>query len=424
MSFPTPSADRPPSAQAIPGGVGRSSLAVGLPVHRAVRGEGCYVTDETGRQLLDLNNNFTALVHGHGHPAIQAAAAAAIAEGISFGMPNPHELEHAALLASRFTHADQVVYANSGTEAVMLAIRAARAQTCRPRIVFVSGAYHGTSDVALVAAGHGMESGVPSGVAADTITVPHNDVDALARAIGDGANVAAVVLDLMPNKAGLLPLSQEFVDAAREFTSRHDALLVLDEVISFRFALSGLQERYGVVPDLTAVGKLIGGGFAVGAVVGTTRAMSALNPLADNALEHGGTFSGNPVTMRAGIASLTLLDRRAIDRLNTLGDRLRSALEPAAEQAGWEIRGFGSVLRLLPPADDPDPRGRARALWWAAYNRGCLLMPTGMLSLSTAMPDDVVNRVTSTVADALDEITVRRDTSPAALQVPSWSASA
>ncbi len=389
----------------IPGGIARSSLLVGPPVHRAVRGSGCYVVDQSGRALLDLNNNFTTLVHGHRHPAIHAATVAALEDGVCFGMPNRVEMEHAEVLAARFPHAEQVVYTNSGTEAAMLAIRVARARTRRSKVVFVAGAYHGTSDIALAAAGYGTESGVPAGVLEDLVTVPHNDVDALARMMSQGGgSVAAVVLDLLPNKAGLMQLSQTFVAAARELTAKHGALLIVDEVISFRFSHAGLQARYDAVPDLTVLGKLIGGGFPVGAVVGSADAMEPLDPFAPAAVEHGGTFSGNPVTMCAGIASLQLLDGAAIERLNSMGDQVRAELEPAANELGWELRGLGSVLRLLPPAGEPDPAGRTRALWWAAYDRGCLLMPTGMLSLSTVMHDETVADIVATLVAALDDV--------------------
>jgi glutamate-1-semialdehyde 2,1-aminomutase len=396
-------------APAIPGGVGRSSLAVGGAVHRALGGYGCRLLDDAGRTLLDLNNNFTTLVHGHGHPAILEAAVRALGEGACFGMPNAVELEHAELLVARFPHADQVVYTNSGTEAVMLALRVARARTRREKVLLVANAYHGTADAALAGVGLGIEHGVPASAQADVVAVPHNDVEALGAAFREHtATLAAVLLDLLPNRAGLLPLSADFVASARELSARQGIPLIVDEVISFRLDHAGHQSRYKLVPDLTVLGKGIGGGFPVGAVIGSEDLMSSLNPQVSDTVEHGGTFSGNPVTMAAGIASLRLLDAAAIDSLNALGDLVRSALEPRARLRGWELRGVGSLLRLVPGADLGDATALTRALWWAAYRRGILLMPTGMLALSTPMDGTVVGEIISILDDALAEVSGER----------------
>jgi glutamate-1-semialdehyde 2,1-aminomutase len=392
-------------APAIPGGVGRSSLAVGGAVRRATGGYGCHLVDDAGQTLLDLNNNFTTLVHGHGHPAILEAAVRALSDGVCFGMPNALELEHAELLVARFPHADQVVYANSGTEAVMLALRVARARTRKAKVLLVANAYHGTGDAALAGVGLGIEHGVPASAQADVVAVPHNDLAALRAAFREHApTLAAVLLDLLPNRAGLVPLSPEFVASAAELAARHGIPLIVDEVISFRLDHAGHQSRYQLVPDLTILGKGIGGGFPVGAVVGSEDLMSSLNPEVSDSVEHGGTFSGNPVTMAAGIASLRLLDAPAIASLNALGARVRTALEPVARARGWEVRGIGSLLRLMPGPGLGDPLALARALWWAAYGRGILLMPTGMLALSTPMDGSVVEEIAGSLDDALAEI--------------------
>jgi glutamate-1-semialdehyde 2,1-aminomutase len=390
----------------LPGGYGRSSLVVGERSPRADSGCGYEITDDHGNRLIDLNNNFTVLVHGHAHHAIVEEAKRAVELGASFGLPNEHELMHARALLARIPSADQVRYTNSGTEAVMTAFRLARAATGRDRIVLIDSAYHGTSDVALIALGERGRRGVPAGVLEDTLLVRLNDVDNLRETVvANASTVAAIALDLIPNRAGLLPLTEEFAHAARTLATEIGAVLILDEVISFRMAHGGMQQLYDIVPDLTVLGKLIGGGFPVGAIVGREAVMRLLNPLVEDGLIHGGTFSANPLSMRAGLRALELLDEDALTSLNALGEYLRETLGRAIGHLPWEIRGWGSLVRLF-PLGAGDAAELQRLLWWGAYRRGLLLMPTGLMALSTPMTRDVCDRIVEELAGALEEVEV------------------
>lgn len=390
----------------LPGGYGRSTFMVGGGAPYAIRGEGHLLWDDTGQELIDLNNNFTALIHGHATSEIVAAAAAALEGGSSFGLPNEAELDHAEALLARLPHAERVRYTNSGTEAVMTALRIARAHTGRSRTIMIRRAYHGTSDHVLAAGDERSWRGLPESIRAETTLLPLNDVDALADAIGrEGGQTAAVLIDLMPNRSGLIRASQELVHTAAELCADRGILLIVDEVISFRLAYHGRASTYGVAPDITVLGKLIGGGLPVGALAGRAEVLDELNPTRPDGLEHGGTFSGNPVTMAAGLAAMRLYDEAAIERLNGLGTRLREDLGRRIADVGWEVRGDGSLLRPWPTKAPAAELGTLhRALWWAAYRRGVLLNPTGLAALSTPMDEAVVDQLVNELAAAIEDV--------------------
>jgi glutamate-1-semialdehyde 2,1-aminomutase len=363
---------------ALPGGNTRTTLFVAPHPPYALRGAGCLVVDEDGHELVDLQNNYTALIHGHAHPAVTAAAVQALQDGGSFGLPTRHEIALAGVLRDRVAAGERWRFANSGTEAVMIAIRVARAATGRDAILRFAGAYHGSYD-AVVAAD---APGVPAGVAADSLEVPFGDQAALLAALdAHGDRLAAVVLDAMPNRAGLRPAAPAFAARLREETERRGILLICDEVLTFRLARGGLHDTYGLRPDLVTLGKLIGGGLPVGAVGGAEAVMARFDPRRADAVGHGGTFSANPVTLRAGLAALEAWDDGEIARLNALGEGLRASL---ADQ-GWTVAGRGSLLRV----HVPDPT----ALWWALYREGVLISVNGLACLSTPMDETVVEGV-------------------------------
>jgi glutamate-1-semialdehyde 2,1-aminomutase len=386
----------------LPGGYGRSTYYTGAPSPYAVRGNGCFVRDDRGRELIDANNNFTSLIHGNAHPEITEAAIEALTAGASWGIPNLAEWELADLLVARVPGVEQVRFANSGTEAVMSGIRIARAATGREKVVVTSGGYHGTSEVALVAGGPGYTKGVTEGVIRDVTRVPLNDVEALRSAVESAPDAyAAIILDLLPNRAGLLGITEEFVREARRLATANGVVLMIDEVISFRLGFQGLAHEYGVVPDMVTCGKLIGGGFPVGAVLGRADLMQEVDPTRPGSLPHGGTFSGNPVSMAAGAVALRLYNEAEVHRLNDLGDRARRELDTRVSAAGWEVRGRGSLLRAVPAGTTNVPQDVQHRLWWETYQRGLLGSPANLLSLSTPMDqgvvDDLVDRLTEAV---------------------------
>jgi glutamate-1-semialdehyde 2,1-aminomutase len=373
------------AVEVMPGGNTRSTLFVAPHPPYAVRGEGPYVVDADGHRTVDCNNNYTALIHGHADPEILAAATAAAANGTAFGLPTAYEVEMAEVLGAR-TGLPQWRFCNSGTEAVMMLLRGARAHTGRDVVVRFDGSYHGTYDGVVSA----DAPGVPGSVADSSIILPQNDIGALEDAMKrHGVRVAAILLDLMPNRAGLRPVSREFAQAARALSTAHDALLAVDEVITFRLGVGGLHHSYGISPDLVSLGKVIGGGFPVGAVGGRADVLAAFSPLGDGPVGWGGTFSANPVTMAAGLAALRRFADADVARLNAEGDRLRGQLV----EAGLSVNGYGSLLRVM--VED------TTATWWRLYEAGVLAGTNGLLALSTAMTGDVVDLVGGRVVDAL-----------------------
>lgn len=392
----------------LPGGYGRSTYYTGAPSPYAIRGEGYRIWDDRGRELIDANNNFTSLIHGNAHPAITEAATKALSSGASWGIPNLHEWELAELLISRLPALDQVRFANSGTEAVMSAIRIARAGTGRERVIVTKGGYHGTSDVALVPGGPTYTRGVTEGVVKDVTAVPLNDTAFLREAVESApAEYAAIVLDLLPNRAGLLTISEEFVREARDLATRHGIVLLIDETISLRLGFGGFSGEYGIEPDLLTTGKLIGGGFPVGAIVGRAELMAEVDPTKPGSLPHGGTFSGNPVSMAAGAVALRLYTDKEVCRLNTLGDAARKTVNSRVAHAGWEVRGRGSLLRAVPAGAQKVEETVQHRLWWASYERGLLGSPANLLSLSTPMTEDVVTDIADRLSDAVLSVAER-----------------
>jgi glutamate-1-semialdehyde 2,1-aminomutase len=412
----------------LPGGNTRTTVFMKpFPLY-AARGQGCRVWDVDGACRIDCINNFTALIHGHAHPALVDAAAAQLALGSAFGMPTEAEIALAELLCTRLPHVAQVRFCNSGTEAVMMAIKAARAFTGRPRIAKVEGAYHGAYDYAEVSldptphswGGNRPEAvayarGTPEGVLADVVTLPFNDPAAAASLIREaGASLAAVLVDPMPNRAGLVPASTDYIDALQQAARAVGALLIFDEVICLRLGYHGAQAMWGAAPDLTALGKIIGGGFPVGAIGGRAEVMAVFDPSAGKpALPHGGTFSANPVTMQAGHAAMALLDPTAFARLDAMGEQLREAFRRAMHDARvvGQVTGMGSLLRVhltdraiidyRSAYPTPAEAERIALLHRLLLDRGVLAASYGLMALSTPMTDDDLEEIVSAFAESL-----------------------
>jgi glutamate-1-semialdehyde 2,1-aminomutase len=365
----------------LPGGNTRTTLFVSPHPPYAAHGERYELVDAEGHRLIDLHGNYTALVHGHAHPAIVAAATEGVREGSAFGLPTEAEIELAEELCRRVAALERVRFTCSGTEAVMMAIRAARVATGRTGLLRFEGAYHGTYDPVVAE----PALGVSQAAREDVVRVPLNDEQAFLAALDErGDRLACVLLDLMPNRTGLLQATESFVRLVRAETARRGVVLVLDEVITFRLAVGGLQALYGIDGDLVTFGKIVGGGFPVGAFGGRADLMDAFDPSRDEFVPHGGTFSANPVTMRAGLAALELLDKAEIARINALGDSLRARLA----DLGLELRGRGSLLQIAGFGEEAER-------WWRAYDAGVLLTPSGLATISTPMDESVVDEVAS-----------------------------
>lgn len=364
--------------QVLPGGNTRTTLFVPPHPPYAVAGEAFRLVDTAGHQVVDCNNNYTSLLHGHCHPAVTEAVRRTLTQASSVGLPTTGEVALAQELTRRFAHTDRWRFTNSGTEAVMMALRLARAATGRGRVLRFHGSYHGSSDQVVDPAA----PGVAPGAAADTVVVPHEDEEAFRAAVREhGRDLAAVLIDLMPNRAGLTPRSPSFVETVQEETRAAGALLVVDEVITSRLETGGLQSRYGLAPDVTVLGKVIGGGHPVGAVGGTAEVMDVLDPRRETHLSWGGTFNANPVTMAAGSAALAHYRKDAVAELNALGDALRTRLAGK----GLHVTGAGSLLRI----HTADPQ----RTWWSCYRAGVLVGVNGLLCLSTPMTSETTDEI-------------------------------
>ena len=419
----------------LPGGNSRTTVFMKpYPIY-AARGEGCRVFDVDGNTFIDCINNFTSQIHGHAHPALIAAATRQLALGSAFGLPTESEIELAELIAARLPSVDQVRFANSGTEAVMMALKAARAFTGRPKIAKCEGAYHGSYDYAEVSLDPTPEAwgrnapvsvayakGTPDNVLADVVTIPFNDTEAAVSLIREhGAELACVLVDPMPNRAGLAPAAHAYLEALRKVTREVGALLIFDEVITFRLGFRGAQGLWKIDPDLTALGKIIGGGFPVGAIGGRRDVMAVFDPRAGKpALPHGGTFSANPVTMRAGLAAMELLDDAAFARLDAIGTAVRAGIDRAFRRHGVPGRtvGLGSLLKIhfadreirdYRSAYLTDEEARHQTVFnRALLNRGVLAAGYGLMALSTPMTDADIDAIVEAVSGALAEVASSR----------------
>jgi glutamate-1-semialdehyde 2,1-aminomutase len=417
--------------KSLPGGNTRTTVFMKpFPIY-AASGAGCRVRDIDGNEYIDCINNFTSLIHGHAHPVMIEAATKQLALGSAFGMPTESEIDLAELLASRLPSVEQVRFANSGTEAVMMALKAARAYTGRPKIAKCEGAYHGSYDYAEVSldpmpsawGGNAPVSvayakGTPENVLADVITIPFNDVEAAVSLIREhGAELACVLVDPMPNRAGLVPADKAYLEALRQVTREVGALLIFDEVITFRLGYHGAQGLWGIDPDLTTLGKIIGGGFPVGAIAGGKQFMSVFDPsFGKPALPHGGTFSANPVTMQAGLAAMRLLDSAAFARLDKIGQVMRDGINAAFRKVGLPgcAVGLGSLLKIhFTDREIRDYRSaylnevetkRQTTFNAGLLNRGIFAANYGLMALSLPMTDADVDTIVTAAAASLEEV--------------------
>lgn len=396
------------AAKSLPGGDTRTSTTFSPHPTYMARGEGALLTDVDGNVLVDGLNNYTSLIHGNAFPPVLSAAQSQIALGTAFGAPNEAQVRLAALICERVASVERVRFTNSGTEGTMMAVRAARAFTGREMIVKAEGGYHGTHDS--VASG----AGIPAALMGLTASVPFNDAAALERALeAHRGKVAAVIVEPVMGSSGFIPSAPDYLPAVRRLSEAHGALLILDEVMTFRLDYGGAQAAYGVTPDLTAFAKIIGGGFPVGAFGGRADIMEIFNP-AHAKINHAGTFNGNPVTMAAGLAAMEHLTREKIAHANAMGDAIRKGFAEVLEEQGirGQVTGYGSFVGFhLTAQPVRDYKGAASVrpilremLHLGLLNRGVLTSRSGVLNTSTVYTPQIAQQVIAAFQDALVEM--------------------
>lgn len=415
--------------QTLPGGVSRNTVLRKPHPLYADFAQGCRVTDIEGVERVDFANNMASLIHGHANPVVVSAVTEQLGRGTAFTLATEVEIRYAEHLVGRNPGFEKVRFVNSGTEAVMGMLKSARAFTGRHKIAKVEGAYHGLYDYAEVSqtaipSNWGPDTGplavpvafgTPPGVLDDVIVVPFNDPErALSILDEHRGSLAGVIVDPLPHRVGLIPASPEFVSALREWTSNDGSLLLFDEVITFRSEYGGAQEWYDADPDLTAMGKMIGGGFPVGAIAGRDDVMDVMNPLADTVLfPHSGTFSANPVTMTAGLVTMELYDRDAVARVNSLAERAVTGINVAIEETGAiaSVTGGGSMFRVhmkkRPPENyreaflAPDESRRLALLLGHLLDAGFIMINTCSATTSTAMGEEEIDALVDAMAEGL-----------------------
>jgi glutamate-1-semialdehyde 2,1-aminomutase len=408
------------AARSIPGGVNSPVRAFkgvgGHPVFFR-NGAGAYLTDVDGNRYIDYVGSWGPMILGHGHRDVVEAVKAQADLALGFGAPTELEIELAEAVVDMVPSIEMVRMVNSGTEATMSAIRLARGFTGRDFIVKFSGCYHGHSDALLVKAGSGLltlgipnSPGVPEAVAAQTLTLPFNRLDPLADAFARfPGQIAAVIVEPVAGNMGCIPPEPGFLEGLRELTQRHGALLIFDEVMTgFRVARGGAQERYGVRPDLTTLGKIIGGGLPVGAFGGRTDIMSRIAPLGP--VYQAGTLSGNPLAMAAGLAMLSRLDDGLCERLEAATVTLCEGLAALARKHGIPVTinrvcGMFSVFFTENPVTEFDHVSnsnvaRFNQFFHAMLDEGVYLAPSAFeAAFLSAAHDHAVIETTLAAAD-------------------------
>ena len=415
-----------------PGGNSRQTVYQAPHPTYAQKGSGCRVVDEDGQERIDFINNLTSLIVGHAHPQVVEAVVAQVRKGSAFAWPTESEVRLAEIISSRVPSVETVRFTNSGTEAVMNAVKAARAFTGRPKIAKFEGCYHGAYDYVEVSMDPTPEQGGDSraprpvlytqgsspAILQDVVVMPFNNLEACESILArEKDNVAAVIVDPMPNRAGLIPARPGFLHGLREITRRYGMLLIADEVITFRLGYHGTQPVFGFQADLTTFGKVIGGGYPVGGIGGSAEVMAVFDPTGGKPkLPHAGTFNANPITMVAGVATLELMTPEKYAYLDELGQAARTRLTALFDRTGFEaqVTGSGSLFRIIlsrrPLSDyrsslvSAEAKAAGQKLYLGLMARGIAVTNTLLGCMSTPMTMKEIDTLVDAVEDSLEEI--------------------
>lgn len=411
--------------QVLPGGISRNLiLRDPHPVYVA-KASGFTVTDVDGKTYIDFSNNVASLIHGHAYPPIVEAVTEQIKKGTAYMLGTEIEIQFAELLTSRVPQFEQIRFVNSGTEAVMAMIKAARAYTNRPMIAKAEGAYHGSFDTAEVSQDPNPNNwgsynnprsvphvvGTPDGVLQNVVVFPFNDVQTTIQILNNHKDkLAAILIDPVPHRISMVPAQRDFIYALYDWSRAHNVLLCFDEVVTFRCDYQGAQENYPVKPDLTSLGKIIGGGFPIGALAGSKKIMDILNPRSANyKYALSGTFSANPISMTAGKVAMEHYTQEKVDYLKALTERAKRQILDAAKTAGVpaSLTGMGTFFRLF--FTNPAPQHYRETYLYEQANKQAIkaaldyLYENGIIAINslTFMPSTVM---TEKEIDRLSEV--------------------
>jgi glutamate-1-semialdehyde 2,1-aminomutase len=385
----------------IPGGSTRTTVFNPPYPPYMVRGEGLRTWDVDGNEYRDFLGNYTSLILGHAHPDVVAAVEAQVRRGSAFAAPTEVEIELAEEIKGRLPSVERLRFTNSGTEATMFAIRAARAFTGRPLLAKFANAYHGTHDTAMA-----RTPGVPDGISSLVVELPWDDADGVQTVLaGRTSDVAAIIIEPVQGAGGVRPATPEFLRFLRDYADRIGAVLIFDEIIAFRIGPNGAQGVFGVRPDLTTLGKIIGGGYPLAAFGGRADIMDRFDARRPGALSHGGTFNGNPVGAAAGLATLRFLTPDRYERLASLGERVRERVRVGivARDLDARVDGIGSLFQVFPgpKLTGDDGLSATEALFLGLLVDGFHLAPRGMGAISTPVTEGDVDALADAVLGRL-----------------------
>jgi glutamate-1-semialdehyde 2,1-aminomutase len=389
------------AARSIPGGSTRTTVFNPPYPPYMVRGDGLRTWDVDGNEYRDFLGNYTSLILGHAHPAVVEAVERQVRRGSAFAAPTEVEIELAEEIRRRLPSVDRLRFTNSGTEATMFAIRAARAHTGRPLVAVFDRFYHGTHDTAVPGT-----PGVPDAVSELVVRLPWGDPEGVESALhGRDGDIAAIIIEPVQGAGGVRPAEPAFLRFLRDLCDRIGAVLIFDEIIAFRIGPNGAQGELGVRPDLTTLGKIVGGGYPLAAFGGSEAIMGRFDARRPDALIHGGTFNGNPVAAAAGLATLRELTPDVYSRLAGLGDRLRDGLAAAIEARALDARvtGIASLFQVIagPGLVGDGELTASQSLFLGLLLDGFHVAPRGMGAMSTPMTDADVDAFVEAAASRL-----------------------
>ena len=412
----------------LPGGDTRTATYFKPFPHFVERGQGCYLWDVDGNKLIDFQNNYTSLIHGHAHPGIVRAVTDQIREGSAYSSPMKSQIDLAKIICSRCPSVDLVRFTNSGSEATMHAVRCARAYTGKTKIIKFEGAYHGSSDLFEASVDPELKKagpldsprpvpdskGVPADVLKHVIVSPFNNPEVIKKIIESNYNdVAALIVEPIMGSAGMIEPEIGYLELLRDLTKRYGILLIFDEIVTFRLSKGGAQEYYNIMPDLTTLGKIIGGGLPIGAFGGRGEIMEFYDPRLKK-MYHSGTFNGNAVCMKAGVASLNSYGVKEINHVNRLGELFRNQCRNIFEELRLNIQilGVGSLSNIIFSKESIfEYRGVATSheefnslLNLMLLNRGVFNAPRGMFCTSTVMTDNEINFAVNAIKRCLVDL--------------------